>query len=68
MYIINYLTLDVNEADGESVDDDKNESIKEFENNNNETVADGSEDEFENEDVELEILQVPKSQKGTCLT
>ncbi|GJW07540.1 hypothetical protein Tco_1569963 [Tanacetum coccineum] len=54
---------DVNEADGESVDDDENESIEEFENNNN-----GSEDEFENEDVELEIFQVPESQKGTCLT
>nr|GEX33247.1 hypothetical protein [Tanacetum cinerariifolium] len=54
---------DVNEADAESVDDE-NENIQEFKNNNNETESDGSEDEFENKDAELEILQVLQSQKG----
>nr|GEU30942.1 hypothetical protein [Tanacetum cinerariifolium] len=59
---------DVNEADREYDEDDENENIEEYETNYNETESYASEDEFENEDVGLEVIQVPGSQKGTAIS
>ena len=59
-----------NESDREYVEDDENENdenVEDFGNNNNETESDDSEDDFANEDAELELLQVHRSQKGTGL-
>ncbi|GJZ46006.1 hypothetical protein Tco_0593602 [Tanacetum coccineum] len=58
------MITDLNEKDREEVgyEDDENEDI---EDDLRLQESDGSEDEFENEDAELQILQVPQSQKGT---
>ncbi|GJS87666.1 hypothetical protein Tco_0770302 [Tanacetum coccineum] len=56
----------VNEADREYDEDDENENIGKYETKNNNIESDDSEDEFGNEDVGVEVIQVPRSQKGTC--
>ena len=46
------------------VEEDENENIEYlFDNSDNEIEDDGCEEDFENDDVELELLQVPESQK-----
>ena len=50
------MIIDVNGSD-RGVEDDENENIENlFDHSDNEIEDDGSEDDFENDDVELELL------------